>query len=113
MSEGQAVLHAWTEGELCDVDTTMVLNATFYSIGESDTQSASVYPNPTRGGVTITGQDIVAIKVFNLLGQKVDEYKFEKQDSVELDMLNYQEGVYVLEIISDRGKSYKQLILTR
>lgn len=113
MSEGQAVLHAWTEGELCDVDTTMVLNATFYSIGGNDMQSASVYPNPTSGKVTITWQDIVAIKVFNLLGQKVDEYKFEKQDKAELDMLNYQEGVYVLEITSDRGKSYKQLILTR
>ena len=113
MSEGQAVLHAWTEGELCDMDTTMVLNATFYSIGESNTQSVSVYPNPTSGKVTITWQDIVAIKVFNLLGQKVDEYKFEKQDKAELDMLNYQEGVYVLEIFTSDGKAYRSVVLTK
>lgn len=113
MSEGQAVLHAWTEGELCDVDTTMVLNATFYSIGESNTQSASVYPNPTSGKVTIIWQDIVAIKVFNLLGQKVDEYKFGNQDKAELDMLNYQEGVYVLEISTSDKKAYKSVVLTK
>lgn len=113
MSEGQAVLHAWTEGELCDVDTTMVLNATFYSIGESNTQSASVYPNPTSGKVTIIWQDIVAIKVFNLLGQKVDEYKFEKQDKVELDLQDYQEAVCVLEISTLDRKAYKSVVLTK
>lgn len=112
-SEGQAVLRAWTEGELCEVDTTMVLNASFYSVGENEIPSAIVYPNPTSGRVTIAWRDIVAIKVFNLLGQKVDEYNFEKQDQVELDLHEYQEAVYVLEISTSDMKVYKSVVLTK
>lgn len=112
-SEGQAVLRAWTEGELCDVDTTMALNATFYSIGENEMQSAIVYPNPTNGSVTVIWQDLVAIKVFNLLGQKVGEYKFEKQDRFELDLRGCQEAVYVLEITSSQARVYRHVVLTR
>lgn len=112
-SEGQAILRAWTEGELCDVDTTMVLNASFYTIGENEMQSATVYPNPTNGSVTISWQGIVAIKVFNLLGQIIDEHEFEKQDKVELDMQDYQKAVYILEISTSDRKVYKSVVLSK
>lgn len=112
-SEGLGVLRAWTEGELCDVDTTMVLNASFYTIGENEMQSATVYPNPTNGSVTISWQGIVAIKVFNLLGQIIDEHEFEKQDKVELDMQDYQKAVYVLEISTSDRKVYKSVVLSK
>ena len=112
-SEGQAVLRAWTEGELCDVDTTMVLNATFYSIGENEMPSATVYPNPTNGSVTITWQDIVSIKVFNMLGQIIKEELFEGQDECVLDLQNYPQAVYLLEISSKNRKAYKSVVLTK
>lgn len=103
-SEGQAALRAWTEGELCDVDTTLVLNASFYSVGENEMPSAIVYPNPTNGSVTITWQDLVSIKVFNMLGQMIKEELFEGQDECVLDLQNYPQAVYLLEFLPKTEK---------
>ena len=111
-SAGQGILHAWTEGESCDVDTTLNINATFYGTEENETQSVSIYPNPTNGSVTVSWQDIVAVKVFNMLGQNMDKYNFVNQDEIVLDMQDYQKGVYLLEISSSNGKVYRSVVLT-
>ena len=112
-SEGQAVIRAWTEGEPCDVDTTMVLNATFFGIGEEGMQPVTVYPNPTNGSVTIEGQDIVAIKVYNIMGQMIREDSFDRQDRVVLDLSGHIDAVYVLEITIPCGKIYRRVMVTR
>lgn len=94
------------------MDTTLVINATFYGTEENKTHPASIYPNPTKGSVIVSWQDIVTVKVYNMIGQKVDDYKFVNQDEVVLDLQDYQNGVYVLEISSSNGKVYKSVVLT-
>lgn len=112
-SEGRGVLRAWTEGESCDIDTTLILNASFFSIGEGETQDATIYPNPTNGSVTVEGQDIVAIKVNNIFGQTIKEERFDAQKKYEMDLSGFVDAVYVLEITVPNGKIYRRVILTR
>ena len=110
-SEGQAVLNAWTEGEFCDVDTTLVLNATFFDIDENEIQSMTVFPNPTSGIVTIACQDIVGIKVYNIFGQLIKEYKFDGQDKCILDIGEFIEAVCILEISTSDRRVYRPVVL--
>lgn len=111
-SAGRGILHAWTEGESCDVDTTLIINAAFYGTEENEAETVAIYPNPTNSSVTVSWQGIVSIKVYNMFGQNVNEYKFANQDKIILDMQNYQKGVYVLEISSSNGKVYRSVVLT-
>lgn len=110
-SPGCGILHVWTDNEICNVDTTLILNATFYGTEENDIQFVSIYPNPTNGNVTVACQNIVGIKVYNLFGQLMKEYKFEGQDKCSLDIGGYIDAVYFLEIFTSNRRVYMPVVL--
>lgn len=112
-SAGRAQLRAWTEDESCNVDVTFALNATFFDTEENMATPPSVYPNPTSGNVTVECKDMTSVRVFNSLGQIVQEYHFETQDNIILDMSPCPAGVYLLEVTSFNGKALKRMILKK
>lgn len=112
-SAGTGTLHAWTEGEDCDTDTTLIINATFYGTEENETRSVSVYPNPTNGSVTVEGDDIVAIKVYNMYGQLLKERWLAGQDRCVLNIGGNVDAVYVLEISMPYRRVYRRVVLTK
>ena len=59
-------------------------------------ENVRVYPNPTRGLVTVEGQGAMRISVSNLLGQKMLDTTVEGNASIDLS--RYGQGVYVLRI---------------
>lgn len=113
MSEGSGVLRAWTEGESCDIDTTLVLNAAFFDTEENEAQSLFVYPNPTNGSVTVEWEDIVAVKLYNMYGQLVKEYRYAGQDKCLLNFDDNTNGMYILEITTSNRTVYRPLVLTK
>ena len=110
LTTGEATLRAWTEGEFCNIDTTILLQSTFFDIGESDDPSLAVYPNPTKGYVTVSWHDIEEVSVIDMLGQRLTTYKFGKTESCEIDLGTYAHGVYVLEIVSSDGKAHRPVV---
>ena len=110
-SAGSGILHVWTDDEICNVDTTLVLNATFYGTEENVIQFVSIYPNPTNGNVTVACQNIVGIKVYNIFGQLMKEYKFDGQDKCSLDIGGYRDAVCFLEISTFNRRFYMPVVL--
>ncbi len=110
LTTGEATLRAWTEGEFCDIDTTLLLSGSFYDVGENDDSSLSIYPNPTKGFVTISWHDIEEVTVIDILGQRLTTCQFGKTDSCEIDLSAFSHGVYVLEIVSAAGKVYRAVV---
>ena len=73
------------------------------SIEEDETSlSVSVYPNPSKGEVTIEGVEVVEIKVYNSLGQVVKTF----QGSNEINVSGLPEGVYLLRIMDADGRNH-------
>ena len=110
MTQGEAQLRAWTEGEFCDIDTRLMLNSTFYDVPEGQEAALYIYPNPSRRFVTVSWLDIEEIQVIDMLGQRLAVYKYNKVDTCEIDISAYARGVYLFEITTSQGKAYRQVI---
>lgn len=78
-------------------DEYSVTVSTPTGIDNAQEQSITVYPNPVDDNLTIEAKDIKNICVFNLTGQKVYESKVNANE-VNLNMSDFQSGVYMIQI---------------
>ena len=64
---------------------------------------ANVYPNPTTGMVTITGEKLKQAEVFNMLGQQMLSTKGEGKE-LQIDMTALPAGVYFVTVTDEEGR---------
>ena len=78
-----------------DAHFTVMVDDT-WSVDENEA-SATLYPNPAADFVTISGENLGTVRVYNTLGQKVD--KFEANGSeLRINTTCYENGVYVVKV---------------
>ena len=79
--------------------------------------AATIYPNPSRNGVfNIDLQDTVsAIKVYNTLGALVynETLLLEKNTSTKLDLSNFSNGIYIVNLSNEKGASNYKLVVEK
>ncbi len=79
--------------------------------------AATIYPNPSRNGVfNIDLQDTVsAVKVYNTLGALVynETLLLEKNTSTKLDLSNFSNGIYIVNLSNEKGASNYKLVVEK
>ena len=65
-------------------------------VDETERQAIILYPNPANDFVTLKGEDLGTVRIYNALGQKVDE--FEATDELNINTAGYGNGVYVVKM---------------
>ena len=77
----------------------------------------SVYPNPNNGRFTLNVKFADAqgltLNVFGLDGKHIEQFNYNGQREnweLPVDLSNYQDGIYLLEIRTVRGVAYERLI---
>ena len=65
-------------------------------VGQNDSQSIAVYPNPANGYVTLSGESLSTVRVYNALGQKVDEFEANGNE-LRINTTGYENGVYFVK----------------
>jgi hypothetical protein len=79
--------------------------------------AATIYPNPSRNGVfNMDLQDTVsAIKVYNTLGALVynETLLLEKNTSTKLDLYNFSNGIYIVNLSNEKGASNYKLVVEK
>ena len=78
------------------------------SIAENVVETYNVYPNPTTGAVTVEGENIDYIAVYNSVGQLVNVVKNANNT---VDMSAYENGVYFFNIVDNAGQSALQRVV--
>ena len=68
----------------------------------------SIYPNPTTGMVTVEGDNIDFVAVYNSVGQLV---KVVKTQASVVDMSAYENGVYFFNVVDNAGQSSVQRVV--
>ena len=82
-----------------------------YTEGVGEHQAEiDVYPNPTQGEVTLKGEGINHIRIFNLYGQTVYNDKAEG-NQVRIDLSNLASGIYMMHIDTENGQVVKQIVV--
>ena len=57
----------------------------------------SIFPNPANDFVTLKGESLGMVSIYNALGQKVDE--FESNDTeIRINTAGYENGIYVVKV---------------
>ena len=112
---------SWTEdGEVVSEEMTYVFTITRdrtlvanfeYTVGLVEQQAEiNVYPNPTKGEVTLDGAGIDHIRIVNLYGQTVYSAKAEGEQ-IHLDLTNFAKGIYMMHIDTENGQVVKQIVV--
>ena len=90
------------------VEIPLTLTVKGESIAESVVETYNVYPNPTTGAVTVEGENIDYIAVYNSVGQLVNVVKNANNT---VDMSAYENGVYFFNIVDNAGQSALQRVV--
>ena len=90
------------------------LHAPYSSDGvkELESNSVTIFPNPTTNRFTVEGQGLNHVAVFNTMGQKVYEMSCQGE-SVDINLNNVETGVYVVRISTDNGVVSKPITIIR
>lgn len=78
-------------------------------IGENNI-SAKVYPNPTKGEITLEGEGLQSVRIANAFGQTIYNTKVEG-DQVRIDLSGMVKGVYVMHIGTANGETMRQIVV--
>ena len=65
-------------------------------VEESQTSIFSLFPNPANESVTIKGESLGTVRIYNALGQKVDEFETNGNE-LRINTTGYENGVYVVK----------------
>jgi hypothetical protein len=72
----------------------------------------SMYPNPTSGKITIENLNAQEVSLYNLIGQKIGDFKVNNIDkNTNIDLSNYKSGVYFLHVKRNNKLVVKKLII--
>ena len=84
----------------------------YTGVGEDLANNVSVYPNPTSGMVNIKAEAMQQITVVNMMGQIVMTQNVDA-DEVTIDMSMFRSGMYLVNIITEKGNIAKVLNVLR
>ena len=89
-------------------ETPLTLYVWAEDVEEILSNTYNVYPNPTTGMVTVEGENINFVAVYNSVGQLV---KVVKTQSNVVDMSAYENGVYFFNIVDNAGQNSVQRVV--
>jgi len=82
------------------------------SVGESNSVSTAVYPNPTNGQVKIEAGSLKHITIRNLLGQTIFDGN-ATGNAFEYDFSKHKSGIYLIRIETVNGVAVKKVSVTQ
>jgi len=78
------------------VDNVSLVEAGTSAVDESLSHTVSAYPNPANNTVHITGSNIIAASIFNLLGQEVSNPSIINNT---IDISALSNGIYLMKLL--------------
>jgi hypothetical protein len=111
----------WTEnGSIVSVEPIMqfeanrvrhlTANFSYYDGVNECVMPIEIYPNPVNDILTIKGENILRVTVFNVMGQMVEDREVKGQNQIHIDVEGYESATYILHIYTEEGWIVKRFI---
>lgn len=98
------------------VSEDVLLTANFdcgdVSIPSIEENGIQIFPNPASQFVTIQGDQMRSIHIYSLLGEDLAYYSLKGQNSITLDLSQFNGGIYILSIETDSQTFVRKLVKT-
>ena len=72
------------------------------SVEDIEETSHNIYPNPVKDILTVSGEDMKQVSVYNALGQLVKSINCN-DNTVQINVSDLQNGMYIVNVISNDG----------
>jgi len=102
-----------------DVNDREVHNATmlevkdlFTSVDDVNTMNVSVYPNPSKGMVTISNLENANVYVYNMVGQLMKS-KETVQGNLQLDLSDFDNGAYFVKVVEGNKTGMQKILINK
>ena len=106
-NEKQTTHYGFDRTAFCTIpDYPLLWGQTSLTENIEETESnafTDIYPNPTTGMVTVTGENLRQAEVFNMLGQQMFSIKGEG-DELQINMVALPAGIYFVNITDEEGR---------
>lgn len=110
---GSAVLTAAFRTSTCgEMEKQFEINAGFFGVDEHGIE-VKVFPNPTKGTVTIQAEGIESVRLTNMMGQTLDWNEYDRAESVSLNLNHLAPAIYLLEIKTIDGVAKRRVVVCR
>ena len=82
------------------------------AVNENELPQVILYPNPAKEKVDILAEEgLLHIAVYNLLGQQTLALDLNGENKFVLNTNNYRPGVYVVNIVTEKGMTTQRLVV--
>ena len=104
---------------LCGYDSYWALHITdifdYDSVEEGKVEETSVcvYPNPTRGMLTISGKGLKRVNLYDLLGQQVAATPSYNGINAMVDTSSLVSGIYLVRVYTENGLCVKRVVVAK
>lgn len=93
-------------------ETCILVTADPLGVGQYNVVSA-IYPNPTNGNLYVnTNANMKHISIVNVLGQVVYNKAAEGTETI-IDMAQFGNGIYMVNIVTENGTSVNRIIVNK
>jgi len=82
----------------------------YFFIYESK-NNISVYPNPTKDGLTVELTDLTEVRIYDLTGKKQIEQLRNTGNQLQVDVSDLPKGTYILSATRKDGKVWTELVV--
>ena len=72
----------------------------------------SLFPNPANGKVTIEGNGLTRVELFDVQGRKLSEY-LNLNEKLDIDVTHFDNGIYFVKLYSDNITVTKRLVVIK
>ena len=95
------------------MERTFNINAVYFGVDDHQEMEVRIFPNPTRGTLTVEAEGIKRVRVIDMMGQTLEVQECGKQDQTTLNLNALAPSVYILEIETVNGMVKKRVIVCR
>ena len=86
------------------------LSGEAFGVDESNMFDFSVYPNPVSGVLHLNNiSEVKSFSIYTITGKLVNVYT-NTQDSRTIDLSDLNKGIYIIQLVSDKGTDAKRII---
>ena len=111
-NEGGHYFTHWSDGNTDNPRTLVVEDNTYliayfeYDDVCENKGAINLFPNPTNGLLSVSGEGILEVRVFNAMGQMVKQvFVAKREETLQIDMSDQSAGVYLLQTVGE-GKAF-------
>ena len=80
------------------------------SLYEEDGDDVFIYPNPVNDFLTVTGEAIHRVMVYNEAGQMIEDRKEDGKEVVQIDVMSYATEAFIVKVFTGNGVVVKRFV---